>query len=404
MTGAQQSHETDHSGPDPRLVSGMRSRSEDAGVEIVGPLLPAFGITRVAHVTGLDRIGIPIHVAIEPTSRVLSTGSGKGRTFWSSWLSATMEAIEQRHWGGDPVKDPLDAPPVTLARLGIPHISPNHLQLRGRSTDIEHACIPWVTAPSLGLLLERTGEEYLVPLLSVSCPSPKHAFHPLVSSTNGLASGFTLAEAVLSGLTEVVERDAFAFVDTPRDVRTRIDDELRGIAPDIFTKIEAANMSLHVVDVTSDIGVPTYTAYLYAEDDGLGVFKGAGCALDGRLALIRAVLEAVQARGIVIAGARDDIFGSQRRAGLTSRVRQPVDGYKLMDPPRPVNLSTGTIDGDIALIRRMLASRGFDVQLAFRHTPDDSPVQVVHVVVPGLEGYPVPGSIERTRLRWAVRE
>lgn len=404
MTLSGQSGAPAVAAPEARLVSGMRSRSEADGVAIVRPLLPAFGITRVAHVTGLDRIGIPIHVAVAPTSRVLSTGSGKGRTFWSSWLSASMEAIEQRYWGRDLVKDPLAAPPVTLARLGIPHISPNHLQLRGRSTDIEHACIPWIPVPSLGLLLESTGQEYLVPLPSVSCPDPAHAFHPLVSSTNGLASGFTLAEAVLSGLTEVVERDAFAFVATPTDVRTRLDDEFRSIAPDVFGKIETANMSLHVVDVTSDIGIPTYTAYLYADDDGLGVFKGAGCSLDGRLALIRAVLEAVQARGIVIAGARDDIFGSQRRAGITSRVRPPVDGYEWTDPPRPVNLSTGTIEGDVALIQRLLASRGFDVQLAFRHTPDSSPVQVVHVVVPGLEGYPVPGSKERTRLRWAARE
>jgi YcaO-like protein with predicted kinase domain len=42
------------------------------------PLLPKLGITRVANVTGLDTIGIPVAMAVRPNSRSLSVSQGKG--------------------------------------------------------------------------------------------------------------------------------------------------------------------------------------------------------------------------------------------------------------------------------------------------------------------------------------
>jgi ribosomal protein S12 methylthiotransferase accessory factor len=42
------------------------------------PLLAGMGITRVADITGLDRIGIPVFVACRPNSRSLAVSQGKG--------------------------------------------------------------------------------------------------------------------------------------------------------------------------------------------------------------------------------------------------------------------------------------------------------------------------------------
>jgi len=61
------------------------------------PRLPRFGITRVADVTGLDELGLPVSVAVRPLSRALSVSQGKGLTAAQARVSAAMESIETWH-------------------------------------------------------------------------------------------------------------------------------------------------------------------------------------------------------------------------------------------------------------------------------------------------------------------
>jgi ribosomal protein S12 methylthiotransferase accessory factor len=44
------------------------------------PLLPAMGITRVADVTGLDRLGISTWCTVRPAARLIQIANGKGLT------------------------------------------------------------------------------------------------------------------------------------------------------------------------------------------------------------------------------------------------------------------------------------------------------------------------------------
>ncbi len=44
-------------------------------------LMPVMGITRIANVTGLDCIGIPVVMVCRPNSRSLSVSQGKGWTW-----------------------------------------------------------------------------------------------------------------------------------------------------------------------------------------------------------------------------------------------------------------------------------------------------------------------------------
>src|SRR5690349_19029304 len=55
------------------------------------------GITRLADITGLDAIGLPVYVAVRPTSRALSTSQGKGLDHDAAKASALMESIESWH-------------------------------------------------------------------------------------------------------------------------------------------------------------------------------------------------------------------------------------------------------------------------------------------------------------------
>ena len=63
----------------------------------VRPHLQGMGITRIANVTGLDRIGIPVVMACRPNARSLAVSQGKGLTLEAAKASAVMEAIELHH-------------------------------------------------------------------------------------------------------------------------------------------------------------------------------------------------------------------------------------------------------------------------------------------------------------------
>ncbi len=63
----------------------------------IEPKVPAAGITRVADITNLDRIGIPVFSCIRPTaeSGAITVYNGKGATVEESRISAIMEGIER---------------------------------------------------------------------------------------------------------------------------------------------------------------------------------------------------------------------------------------------------------------------------------------------------------------------
>src|SRR5882724_3967893 len=63
----------------------------------VTPLLPAMGITRVANVTGLDRIGVPVAMVYRPNARSIAVSPGKGLTLDAARCSGVMESIEGWH-------------------------------------------------------------------------------------------------------------------------------------------------------------------------------------------------------------------------------------------------------------------------------------------------------------------
>src|SRR5712672_3132168 len=63
----------------------------------VRPHAARMGITRLGNITGLDRIGIPVAVAVRPNSRSVSVSQGKGLDLPQAMTSALMEACEGFH-------------------------------------------------------------------------------------------------------------------------------------------------------------------------------------------------------------------------------------------------------------------------------------------------------------------
>jgi ribosomal protein S12 methylthiotransferase accessory factor len=384
-----------------RQGEAPRFRAADDTWRLVEPYLPDFGITRVAHLTHLDHVGIPVHMAMKPSGRTLSSGSGKGITELGSTLSAVMEAIEQTYWEAAAPEIRI-APQAELAQASEPFVDVDTVPLMR-----EHFVSPRLPMRWMRYWDIVAGEHVWAPAETAYFPFPHEPYmiSGVLASSNGLASGTHVLEALLSGLMEVVERDGITLGYLTGDTRP-IDPVADPDAPcaPLVELVARAGLHLTVFDSASgDIAVPTYRATI--EDPlerGLGTFAGYGAALDPDVAIVRAITEAAQARCIIVAGARDDVFEMQRRAGVRMARRGAEPPVAPLQARHDADWSTGSILGDIETAVGRLRQAGFDRVLVHRYSAKGDPVQVVRVLVPGLEGYKfgyyTPGPRARARM------
>jgi ribosomal protein S12 methylthiotransferase accessory factor len=286
-----------------------RTMTADETWERVSPLLDVFSITRVADVTGLDEIGLPVHVAYRPTGRTQAVSIGSGLTHAQARVSAVMESIELWHaeYPGLAVVAQAAARDLDLGY----DVRSLHLALRSPLTSA--TVLDWVGG--YGLL---TGRPSLVPygLVQLDYTGPRDWRDVLfLPSSSGLACGNTLAEAVLHALHEVVERDCTAArVLTPRSDQVHIDPATSTNSDTlaVLAATMATGCRVTVRDITNDLDVPCYSATIWSAETPI-LFDGVGCHTDPDLAVGRALTEAVQSRLAVISGARDDIEGDGYR-------------------------------------------------------------------------------------------
>jgi ribosomal protein S12 methylthiotransferase accessory factor len=285
------------------------------------PLLDRAEITRVADLTDLDRVGIPIAQAVRPMARSLSVSQGKGMTCEAAMAGATMEALEK--WRAETCAPYLTsterhALPSGATPLNLPDLSTSS-EITSNETDF----VPMAWSTGIDLF---SGDTLFLPFDVVTLDftrNPDTSF--LVKSSNGLASGATFPEAVLSALLELIERDCLAdfFEITPRNrVSRRVKAAaIKGTAPPrIIERIEAANLRLTVWDVANDIGIPAFYANLSeipTGDEGYNMptCVGSGCHPSPAIALCRAIIEAAQTRVTVISGVREDLARPRSAAG-----------------------------------------------------------------------------------------
>ncbi len=345
------------------------------------------GIVRVTDTTRLDRIGYPVFASVRPTAHPASlhVSAGKGQTPAEAEVGAWMEGIELAYAEPEracvqvrraPARAVLDGEIDRLSRLhGVPAIAPETPMMCVEADDVV------------------SGATCLIPAELALYPAPLAVIGRSFfgSDGNGLASGNGVEEATVHGLAEVIERDVLAFHFT-RDRSQRVPlDSLPPALCALAVRLDALGFDLIVRTEANVFGLPWFKALLAERHVRNAVHVGFGASPLAEIAVTRAVCEAVQSRLTVIHGARDDVkpFLPHDADARLARGRVELEALAtdanilpfgdVPDHPIP------DVPAALALLLERLAAAGFDRVLRVRLTPPELPLQVVKVVVPGLE-------------------
>ena len=370
-----------------------RTVSPAETVARIRPVLRDMGITRVANVTGLDRIGIPVVMVCRPNSRSIAVTQGKGLDLDAAKASGLMEAVEVYH------AERVDHPLKLASRDDLSHSHPvvDVDALPRLAADKFHANLRtlWIEGNNLltdsptWLPYEMVHANYTLPHLPGSgC---------FVASTNGLASGNHRLEAIAHGIAEVIERDSTSLwsqMELSRQSRTRIDLDTvdEDSCRDVLDQLERAQLSVAVWDTTTDVGVPAFYCLITDNrSDTAHSGEGAGCHPARHIALLRALTEAVQVRTTYITGARDDLLPEEYtasgiaqklgRARALMRARVPTRDFRSVPTQESV-----TFEEDVVWMLARLRACGIVQVIAVDLTKAEFGLPVMRIVIPGLEG------------------
>ncbi len=358
-------------------------------LELINRIKEKAGITRVAEITGLDRIGIPIFTSIRPMASqgAVTVYTGKGYSPEEAEVSAIMEGIER--FSAEPRG-------LGLVRGAYRDLSghrdvldPNRLILPRRYLTSEE--IEWAEGYSL---TRRSG--VLVPAEAVFHPYSRHN-QLFRTNTNGLAVGNALEEAIVHGLMEVIERDAWSLFEAGR-VRGR-DLELTECESPmvrmILEKLDNAGIEVYAKDITSDVGIPTVAVAIDDEltRDPALLSLGVGTHLVAEIAAVRALTEAVQSRLTTIHGTREDTVKAEFARRIGYERMKKINRRWFSSSPERVNLGElRSFSGkdfleDIRYTLNRLDRAGLQEAIVIDLTRVETGIPAVRVIVPGLEVY-----------------
>ena len=403
------------------LTGTARSTSADEIFARIRPYLERIRVTRIAEMTGMDRTGIPVFIALRPDARIPSLTFGKGMSREQARVSACMECLERYH--GEVVD--------------LPRFRRSHAELLGQP-DREFDVIPFEQLLPCknsffhpGLALEWTlgwdivnQREVAVPWEQVTLTPflPPNALGAFIGGSNGLAAGGIFLEALAQALLEVIERDALTChflaakaMDSSTMLR-RVREDTIPFAPvrELLATIRQAGLEPLLHDCTVDTDVPVFECTIIdPEQPNAGLAKGFGASLDPAVAMLRAVTESALGRLEVLSGMRDNFppheFASVRMLADETLIRKMLDQPAQVDAADYRSAAGQTFEADVEILVSRLAGVGLERVVVFDITQPDMPVSIVRVVVPGLEGYHEfsysrPGPRARTFARTLCRD
>jgi oxazoline/thiazoline synthase len=353
----------------------------------------------------------------------LSGGSfGKGSTAEQAEASALMEAIERYSgiYQGDEIRStkrftdfaegeavrPNDILNYSEAQYAIRNDHSQHDEAHPAPEPFDpDARIEW--SPVWSLRDQRF--KYIPTSLLYFFYSGPRAFH---TDSNGCAAGNTVQEAIVQGFLELVERDAYAIWWYNRSQRAEVD--LSRIEDsyvrDLQSQFADFGRKVWVLDVTSDLGVPTYVAIMHWIKNGQEHIEfGSGAHFDPRIALLRTLTELSQFLAIGMMNG-----GSGEKPSLDGVTPLKIENYPFLLPaknpiptpqlglPIPRSTTREQVDACVEIARRA----GHDFMVLDQTRPDVG-VPVVRVIVPGLRHFYRrfgPGRLYNVPVRLGLRD
>jgi oxazoline/thiazoline synthase len=220
------------------------------------------------------------------------------------------------------------------------------------------------------------------------------------ADSNGCAAGNTLAEAIVQGFLELVERDTYAIWWYNRLQRPEVD---LGQFDDAYIRdlkfhLAETGRRVWVLDVTNDLGIPSYVTIAHWTEKSQELVEfGSGAHFDARIALLRAMTELNQFLSIGLMGARNQNPMSQGSTEPSAPDGLPpfrLQEHSYLTPGggMPVRPDPGSKFGRLDTRQQVAAcvdlakAAGLDF-LVLDQTRPDIEVPVVRVIVPGLRHF-----------------
>lgn len=289
--------------------------------------------------------------------------------------------------------------------------------------------IPWVWGYSL-----RDERPVLVPARLTYYASGQANDNFVYESSNGCATGSCLEEAILFGLLELIERDAFLLAWYAGAQLTEIDlDSCR--SPAVRAMVDRAafrGYDVHVFDNRVDLAVPVVTSLAVRRDGGAGTLAfAAGASLNPEAAVEGALsevltyiphlsrqvderwdeLEAMADNFALCANLGDhaQLFGLPRMAEHARTYLEPAGRRPIQAIRPPARPDPGDLLSDLRTCQQELERAGFDVIVVDQTTPEQRRMglHTVSTIVPGLLpidfGWTRQRALQMPRLRTAHR-
>jgi ribosomal protein S12 methylthiotransferase accessory factor len=359
--------------------------------------------------------------------------SGKSDSFAASRDLAFLEGLER--YAGTRPRGRRPAVVDTLANLGDAALDPRDcgeypaatyetdLRLRRFSPTDR---IPWVWGHSL-----RDDRPILVPARSVYYSVGTAADDFVFECSNGCATGSCVEEAVLYGLLELVERDAFLLGWYSGAPATEIDLATVPAVRPLLDRADLHGYDVHVFDSRVDLDVPVATALAVRRDGGLGTLSfAAGAALDPARAVDAALGEALtylphlghearlrRAELELMAADFDRVVELRDHALMFALPESAIHARRYLEPARTISFdeaydarrrSTDLLD-DVGRLVGQVADAGCDVIVVDQTTPEQARagLRTVRTIAPGLLpidfGWGRQRALAMPRLRTAYR-
>ncbi|MFJ8842751.1 TOMM precursor leader peptide-binding protein [Streptomyces cyaneofuscatus] len=292
--------------------------------------------------------------------------------------------------------------------------------------------IPWVWGHSL-----RDDRPILVPARLAHYSAGVDADNFVFECSNGCATGGSLEEAILFGLLELVERDAFLLAWYGRARLTAID-LTTATTPAVRSMLDRAALhgyDVHAFDTRMDLAVPVVTALAVRRDGGHGTLSFSAAAgfdpAETVEAALSEVLTYIPHLPYQVAERRTELEAMERDFskvlhlkdhaqlyGLPSMVRHAAE---YLEPEavlpleevfadwQPLRPRTGDLLDDLRCLRDQLTACGYDVIAVDQTTPEQHRMglHTVSTTVPGLLpldfGWTRQRALHMPRLRTALR-